>query len=147
MELIGKSRSIEIHYYEASRAELFAALDREQPVQSGFNGSVTGGCSRPVSFALTTPPQVHFGGGDVAPDSQRLPAVEPGILPGGIAVPQAPDAPPGGRMPPSTAGKMPAATWWQRPGAPPRRYARNVFFPLPDAAIESQPIKRLRCIY
>jgi formylglycine-generating enzyme required for sulfatase activity len=30
--------------------ELFAALDREQPVQLGFNGDGTGGCSRPVSF-------------------------------------------------------------------------------------------------
>jgi hypothetical protein len=34
------------------RAELFAALDREQPVQPGFDGDGTGGCSRPVSFAL-----------------------------------------------------------------------------------------------
>jgi hypothetical protein len=32
--------------------QLCAALDREQPVQLGFNGDVTGGCSRPVSFAL-----------------------------------------------------------------------------------------------
>jgi hypothetical protein len=47
-----------------------------------------------------------------------LPAVEPGILPGGIAVPQARGAPPGGRMPPSTAGKMPAATWGGCPDAP-----------------------------
>ena len=36
----------------ASSAQLFAALDREQPVQSSFNGGVTGGCSRPVSFAF-----------------------------------------------------------------------------------------------
>jgi CheY-like chemotaxis protein len=39
-----------------------------------------------------------------------LPAVEPGILPGGMAICHAPQASPGGRMPPSTAGKMPAAT-------------------------------------
>ena len=32
--------------------QLFAPLDREQPVQSGFNGDVIGGCSRPVSSAL-----------------------------------------------------------------------------------------------
>ena len=44
-----------------------------------------------------------------------LPAVEPGILPGGTAV-GAPSTPPGGRMPPSTAGKMPAAT--NAPGRP-----------------------------
>ena len=41
------------------------------------------------------------------------PAVEPGILPGGIAVPRDSSAGPGGRMPPSTAGRMPAATGWQ----------------------------------
>jgi hypothetical protein len=52
-----------------------------------------------------------------------LPAVEPGILPGGIAVPQARGAPPGGRMPPSTAGKMPAATWRQYPDAPPQPWS------------------------
>jgi DNA-directed DNA polymerase III PolC len=39
-----------------------------------------------------------------------LPAVEPGILPGGIAVLRHSSAGPGGRMPPSTAGRMPAAT-------------------------------------
>jgi hypothetical protein len=39
-----------------------------------------------------------------------LPAVEPGILPGGMAVPRNSSAGPGGRMPPSTAGRMPAAT-------------------------------------
>ena len=35
---------------ERLRAELVAALDREQPVQFGSNRDVTGGCSRPVSF-------------------------------------------------------------------------------------------------
>src|ERR1035437_3327672 len=39
-----------------------------------------------------------------------LPAVEPGILPGGMAVLRHTSAGPGGRMPPSTAGRMPAAT-------------------------------------
>ena len=33
-------------------AQLFATLDREQPVQFGFNADASGGCSRPVSFAL-----------------------------------------------------------------------------------------------
>jgi PEP-CTERM motif-containing protein len=32
--------------------QLFAGLDREQPAQLGLNCDVTGGCSRPVSFAL-----------------------------------------------------------------------------------------------
>jgi hypothetical protein len=35
--------------YEAGLiVQLFVALDREQPVQSGLNADVTGGCSRPV---------------------------------------------------------------------------------------------------
>ena len=33
-------------------AELFAALDREQPVQRVGNGNTSGGCSRPVSSPL-----------------------------------------------------------------------------------------------
>jgi exodeoxyribonuclease V beta subunit len=45
-----------------------------------------------------------------------LPAVKPDILPGGSAAPQARG--PVGRMPPSTAGKMPAATVLQCPDAP-----------------------------
>jgi hypothetical protein len=36
-----------------SDAQRFAPLDREQPVQFGFNTNVTGGRSRPVSFAFT----------------------------------------------------------------------------------------------
>jgi hypothetical protein len=31
---------------------LYAALDREQPVQFRSNGNVAGSCSRPVSFAF-----------------------------------------------------------------------------------------------
>ncbi len=34
------------------RRRFSATLDREQPVQSAFNGDVSGGGSRPVSFAL-----------------------------------------------------------------------------------------------
>ena len=45
-------------------------------------------------------------------------AVEPGVSPGGMAVRlvitrEASSAGLGGKMPPSTAGRMPAATWWQ----------------------------------
>jgi hypothetical protein len=47
-----------------------------------------------------------------------LPAVEPGILPGGMALGRVWDAGPGGKMPPYTAGRMPAATWWWRPDGP-----------------------------
>src|ERR1700690_1993604 len=50
------------HYLRVkkSKAQLFAALDREQPVQFGLNGDVTGGCSRPVSFPLGAVCQMHF---------------------------------------------------------------------------------------
>jgi hypothetical protein len=47
-----------------------------------------------------------------------LAAVEPGILPGGVDVGRAGGAEPGGRMPPSTAARMPAATWWCQSDAP-----------------------------
>jgi len=40
-----------------------------------------------------------------------LPAVEPGIVPGGMAAGVGGVIDPGGKMPPSTAGKMHAATW------------------------------------
>ena len=47
-----------------------------------------------------------------------LASVALGVLPGGTAVRRATaledsSAEPGGKMPPSTAGKMPAATWWR----------------------------------
>jgi hypothetical protein len=50
-------------------------------------------------------------------------AVEPGVSLGGMGVDNSkrveiPGAVPGGRMPPSTAGRMPAATWWRCADAP-----------------------------
>jgi hypothetical protein len=59
-----------------------------------------------------------------------LPAVEPGVSPGGVdvrlfIVPDASNASPGGKMPPSTAGRMPAATWERCPDAPPCPQGEN----------------------
>jgi hypothetical protein len=62
------------------------------------------------------------------PAADVLPDIEPGVSPVGMAVRQATvlensSAGLGGRMPPSTAGKMPAATWWRCPNAPPLKFA------------------------
>jgi tRNA-2-methylthio-N6-dimethylallyladenosine synthase len=64
-----------------------------------------------------------------------LPAVEPGILPGGIGVNIAKrvgfsSADPGGKMPPSTAGRMPAAT--------------SAFVQLIEAVHEIEGLERIR---
>ena len=68
----------------------------------------------------------------VRTDHSRLPpqataapdwSQEPGVSPGGsvlrrVSMLEASSAGPGGKMPPSTAGKMPAATWWWCADAP-----------------------------
>jgi hypothetical protein len=64
----------------------------------------------PCGFQALSSPGCPLPGVTCAVAAGILPAVEPGILPGGMAVPQPPSAPPGGRMPPSAAGRMPAAT-------------------------------------
>jgi hypothetical protein len=44
--------STRFNFEDGDTGELFAALDREQPIQIGCNANATGGCSRPVSFSL-----------------------------------------------------------------------------------------------
>jgi hypothetical protein len=60
------------------------------------------GVNAPFSQVLMAPFAVAAG---------ILPAVEPGIVPGGMAAGVGGVIDPGGKMPPSTAGKMHAATW------------------------------------
>ena len=77
-----------------------------------------------------------------------LPAVEPGILPGGMAVrtagtPADSSAGPGGRMPPSTAGRMPAATakGGSRVQVGPLVYAATYFDPVTGEKSPAQTVQ------
>ena len=68
-----------------------------------------------------------------------LPAVEPGILPGGIAREKIAglnhsEANPGGKMPPSMAGRMPAAT------PPPHAIFYDAFSPAKNPAMWTLPV-------
>ncbi len=47
---LGKRSASKALLAQPSPSPTSHALDREQPVQFGFNGNITGGCSRPVGF-------------------------------------------------------------------------------------------------
>jgi len=79
-----------------------------------------------------------------------LPAAGPGVSPGGkadnlVIMLEASSAGPGGKMPPSTAGKMPAANWWRGRDAPSRswpskRYPPNDTCRTPEVGRNSLPV-------
>jgi tRNA U34 5-methylaminomethyl-2-thiouridine-forming methyltransferase MnmC len=82
--------------------------------------------------------EFHLGDFPALVVSGILPAVEPGILPGGLSREtftglNHSEANPGGKMPPSTAGRMPAAT-------PPHAIFYDAFSPAKNPAMWTLPV-------